>query len=98
MLKLVNVEVRYHGVILVIRGVSFDVPAQQIVCLLGANGAGKTTILKAISGVLHTEDGKISDGFIEFEGKRIDKAEPYDVAKLGILQVWKAGESFNISR
>jgi len=74
-------------VILVIRGVSLEVSPEQIVCVLGANGAGKTTILKAISGILHTEDGKVSDGFVEFEGKRIDKLEPYDIAKVGILQV-----------
>lgn len=94
MLKLVNVEVKYHEVILVIRGVSIEVAAGQIVCLLGANGAGKTTILKAISGILRTEDGKVSDGFIDFEGKRIDKLEPYDVAEAGILQVMEGRRVF----
>ncbi len=94
MLKLVNVEVRYHEVILVIRGVSIEVSTGQIVCLLGANGAGKTTILKSISGLLRTEDGKVSDGSVEFEGKPIDKLEPYDVAKAGILQVMEGRRVF----
>lgn len=94
MLKLVNVEVRYHEVILVIRGVSIEVSTGQTVCLLGANGAGKTTILKSISGLLRTEDGKVSDGSVEFEGKPIDKLEPYDVAKAGILQVMEGRRVF----
>ena len=94
MLKLVNVEVRYQEAILVIRGVSLEVQQGQIVSLLGANGAGKTTILKAISGILHPEDGKVSEGFVEFEGKRIERLEPHDIAEAGILQVMEGRRIF----
>lgn len=87
MLELINVEVRYHEVILVLKGVSLEVPTGQIVCLLGANGAGKSTTLKAISGMLHVEEGRVAEGSVEFDGRRIDKLEPYDIAKAGILQV-----------
>ncbi|MDP7469408.1 MAG: ABC transporter ATP-binding protein, partial [Dehalococcoidia bacterium] len=57
------------------------------VCLLGANGAGKTTTLKAVSGLLHTELGEVTDGYIEFDGKRIDRLGPEQVTRLGIVQV-----------
>jgi branched-chain amino acid transport system ATP-binding protein len=72
---------------LVLKGLSLDVPDGQIVALLGANGAGKTTTLRAISGLLKTEDGKVTDGGIEFMGRRIDGLEPEDICRLGILQV-----------
>lgn len=94
MLELVNVEVRYHEVILVIRGISLEVQQGQIISLLGANGAGKTTILKAISGILHHEDGKVSEGFVKFEGRRIDKWEPYATAEVGILHVMEGRRIF----
>ena len=94
MLKLVNVVVRFHEAILVIRGVSLEVLQGQIVSLLGANGAGKTTILKAISGILHPEDGKVSEGFVDFEGRRIDKLEPYAIVEAGILQVMEGRRIF----
>jgi branched-chain amino acid transport system ATP-binding protein len=94
MLRLVNVEVRYQEAILVIRGISLNVLQGQIVCLLGANGAGKTTTLKAISGILYTEDGKVSDGSIEFLDRRIDKCQPFDIAEAGILQVMEGRRIF----
>jgi branched-chain amino acid transport system ATP-binding protein len=75
-LKINNIEVKYHEVILVIKGVSIVVPDGGIVALLGANGAGKSTILKAISGLLKHEDGEVSDGSIEFMNERIDKMGP----------------------
>lgn len=87
MLRLVNVEVKYSEVILVLRGISMDLPEEKIICLLGANGAGKTTTLKAISGILDAEDGKVTDGFIEFSGKRIDKMDAEKITTLGIYQV-----------
>lgn len=87
MLKLNNVEVKYAGVILVLRGVSLEVGDRKIVALLGANGAGKTTTLKAISGLLRTELGEVTDGSIEFDGRRIDNMPPEDIVKLGIVQV-----------
>jgi len=86
-LKINNIEVKYHEVILVIKGVSIEVPQGGIVALLGANGAGKSTILKAISGLLKHEDGEVTDGSIEFLGERIDKMGPEKIAKMGIVQV-----------
>ena len=80
-LKINNIEVKYHEVILVIKGVSILVPDGGIVALLGANGAGKSTILKAISGLLKHEDGEVSDGSIEFMDERIDKMGPEKIAK-----------------
>jgi len=87
MLRLNNVQVIYGDVILVLKGLSLEVPERQIVALLGANGAGKTTTLKAISGLLKTEDGEVTDGRIEFLGRRIDGQDPEDICRLGIVQV-----------
>jgi branched-chain amino acid transport system ATP-binding protein len=87
MLKLVNVEVKYSEVILVLRGISIEVPEGKLVCLLGANGAGKTTTLKAISGILDSEDGKVTDGFIEFSGQKISGLNAEHITKLGIFQI-----------
>src|SRR4026207_660745 len=87
MLRLKNVQVIYSDVILVLKGLSLEVPDGQIVALLGANGAGKTTTLKAISGLLKTEDGAVTDGSIEFMGKRIDGRDPEVICRQGIVQV-----------
>jgi branched-chain amino acid transport system ATP-binding protein len=87
MLTLSNVEVRYLDVILVLKGVSLEVPDGAVVSLLGGNGAGKTTALKAISGLLHAEEGKVTEGAVEFDGHRLDKMDPVDVFRLGIVQV-----------
>jgi len=87
MLKLNNVEVMFQGSILVLKGVAMEVPEGSIVALLGANGAGKTTTLKAISGLLASEEGEVTNGSIEFNGHRIDHADPADIVKTGILQV-----------
>lgn len=87
MLTLSNVEVKYAGVILVLRGVSLEIPGGTIVSLLGSNGAGKTTTLKAISGLLRTELGEVTAGAIEYEGRRIDKLDPEQIARMGIIQV-----------
>ena len=76
MLRLNNIQVIYSDVILVLKGLSLEVAEGQIVALLGANGAGKTTTLKAISGLLKTEDGQVTDGSIEFMGRRIDGTRP----------------------
>ncbi len=70
-LRINNIEVKYHEVILVLKGVSIEVPRGGIVALLGANGAGKSTTLKAVSGLLNTEDGEVTDGAIEYEGRHI---------------------------
>jgi branched-chain amino acid transport system ATP-binding protein len=87
MLRLNNIEVIYSGVILVLKGLSLEVPQGQIVALLGANGAGKTTTLKAISGLLKTESGQVTGGSIEFLGRRIDGTDPERICRLGIVQV-----------
>jgi len=86
-LKINNIEVKYHEVILVLKGVSIEVPKGGIVALLGANGAGKSTTLKAVSGLLKHEDGEVTDGSIEFMGERIDKMGAEKIAKKGIVQV-----------
>lgn len=87
MLTVNNIEVVYHDVILVLRGVSLSITNGQIIALLGANGAGKTTTLKAISGLLKTEVGRVSHGDIHFMGERLDKKGPEDIARMGIIQV-----------
>ncbi len=87
MLKLNNIEVTYLNVILVLKGVSLEVGHGAIVALLGANGAGKTTALKAISGLLHTEEGEVTDGSIFFEDQRIDTMLPEEIVKKGVVQV-----------
>ncbi len=87
MLKVNNIEVVYSNIILVLRGVSLEVGPGSIVCLLGANGAGKSTTLKAISGLLKVEVGEVIHGNIEFEGHRIERAGPEAVAALGIRHV-----------
>jgi branched-chain amino acid transport system ATP-binding protein len=87
MLELKNVEVKYMDVILVLRGVSLEVDKGAVVAVLGSNGAGKTTTLRAISGLLKGQEGRVTDGSIEFEGKRIENGSPEDIARLGIIQI-----------
>jgi branched-chain amino acid transport system ATP-binding protein len=87
MLQVNNIEVAYIHVIQVLRGVSLEVGDGKIVALLGGNGAGKTTTLKAVSGMLRTEEGEVTDGSIQFDGKRIDRYGPEDIAAMGITQV-----------
>ncbi len=86
MLQIHNIEVVYMNVIQVLRGVSLTVADGQIVALLGANGGGKTTTLKAVSGMLKTEEGEVTDGSIEFDGQRIDRLGPEHIAVMGISQ------------
>jgi len=86
MLRVNNIEVVYINVIQVLRGVSLEVGDGRIVALLGANGAGKTTTLRAISGMLKTEEGEVTDGSIDFDGKRIDRCGPEEIAAMGISQ------------
>ena len=94
MLQLNNVEVVYDDVILVLKGLSLQVRSGQIVALLGANGAGKSTTLKAISGLLKSEDGDVTDGSIEFAGKRIDGRDAADIVRMGIFQVMEGRRVF----
>ena len=94
MLSINNIEVVYDNVILVLRGVSLEVKPGAITTLLGANGAGKSTTLKAISGILFTERGDITKGTITLEGKRIHGKRPFEVTKLGIAQVFEGRRVF----
>jgi len=87
MLEVVNVELIYSNVILVLKGISIDVQEGQIVAILGANGAGKTSILKSISGMHHVEEGQITRGSIRFKGVPIEKRDPVDIFRMGIVQV-----------
>jgi branched-chain amino acid transport system ATP-binding protein len=82
-----NIEVVYDEVILVLRGVSLNVPEGSLVALLGANGAGKSTTLKAISGLLRTEDGEVTRGDIQFMGQRINHLAPEAIVRRGVFQV-----------
>lgn len=94
MLKLNNIEVRYAKVILVLKGVTLEVKPGAITTLLGANGSGKTTTLKAISGLLKAEEGEVTDGYVEYNGERLDKYKPEDIAKKGIIQVLEGAPAF----
>jgi len=89
-----NVEVIYDHVILVLKGVSLEVREGSIVALLGANGAGKTTTLKAISNLLSSERGEVTKGSIEFKGHRIDKLNPSEVVRRGVIQVMEGRHCF----
>ena len=87
LLEVANIEVVYNDVILVLRGLSLAVPQGGIVALLGANGAGKSTTLKAISGLLRTEEGEVTRGEVRFAGERIDGIDPHEIVRRGIFQV-----------
>ncbi|HEU4384201.1 MAG TPA: ABC transporter ATP-binding protein [Anaeromyxobacteraceae bacterium] len=94
MLKVNNIEVIYDDVILVLKGLSLEVPEGKVVALLGSNGAGKTTTLKAVSGLLKTEEGEVTDGDITFYGDRIDGMPPEEVVRRGIFQVMEGRRVF----
>jgi branched-chain amino acid transport system ATP-binding protein len=89
-----NIEVIYDHVILVLKGVSFDVQEGQIVALLGANGAGKTTTLKAISSLLASERGDVTKGSIEYRSERVDRLTPADLVRRGVIQVMEGRHCF----
>jgi branched-chain amino acid transport system ATP-binding protein len=94
MLKLNNVGVIYDDVILVLKGMSMEAKEGEITVLLGANGAGKTTTLKAISGLLKSEEGKVTDGSIEFMGRKINNRDAEDIVRMGIFQVMEGRRVF----
>ena len=94
MLAVNYVEVVYDGVILVLRGVSLVAEEGKITTLLGANGAGKTTTLKAVSGLLHSERGQVTKGNVELDGGRIDRLQPHEVVKKGVVQVFEGRRVF----
>jgi branched-chain amino acid transport system ATP-binding protein len=89
-----NIEVIYDHVILVLRGVSLRVPEGSIVALLGANGAGKSTTLKAISGLLRTERGDVTKGSVELRGEPIHRKDPGEVVRRGVVQVMEGRRVF----
>src|SRR5712671_1792157 len=89
-----NIEVIYDHVILVLKGVSLAVAEGKIVALLGANGAGKSTTLKSISNLLRAERGDVTKGSIEFRGQRIDRLNPSELVKRGVVQVMEGRHCF----
>ena len=94
LLSVNNVEVIYDHVILVLKGVSLEVPEKGIVALLGANGAGKSTTLKSISNLLRAERGDITKGTIEYQGRRIDRLSSSELVKRGVIQVMEGRHCF----
>ena len=94
LLRVNGIEVIYSHVILVLKGVSLDVPKGKIVALLGANGAGKSTTLKAVSNLLRTERGEVTKGSIEFDGKRTDTLTTNDLVRMGVCQVMEGRHCF----
>lgn len=94
MLEVANLEVVYNDVVLVLRGLSIEVRDGQIVALLGANGAGKTTALRAITGLLDVHEGDITKGAVTFDGNRIDNKDPSKIVRAGITQVLEGRRIF----
>lgn len=94
LLKVNNIEVIYDHVILVLRGISLEVPKGGIVAILGANGAGKTTTLKAISNLLGTERGEVTKGSIVFRDRRVEDLDPNQLVKMGVIQVMEGRHCF----
>jgi len=94
MLIIDNIEVVYSDVILALTEVSMRIEDGSIAVLLGSNGSGKSTTLKSISGVLSTEDGKLTEGKIELDGKRIDKLDPENIARLGVCHMLQGRSVF----
>jgi len=94
LLELNNVEVTYDEMILVLRGLSMTVQRGKIVALLGSNGAGKSTTLKAISGLLPSQNGEISQGSIQFDGRELRRCDAADIVRGGLSQVMEGRRVF----
>ena len=94
MLEVANLEVVYNDVVLVLRGLSLSVPDGEIIALLGANGAGKTTALRAITGILDVHAGDITKGSVTFADERIDGKDPSSIVRMGIAQVLEGRRIF----
>ena len=87
MLSVTNLQVTYDRAVEAVRDVSLEVGASRIVALLGSNGAGKSTVLKAISGVLYPEEGEVTGGSIRYADAALDRCAPHEIVRLGIVQV-----------
>ena len=94
LLEVNNIEVIYNHVILVLKGVSLNVPKGGITALLGGNGAGKTTTLKAISNLLHSERGEVTKGSVRYRGKDVHEQDPAELVKTGVIQVMEGRHCF----
>jgi branched-chain amino acid transport system ATP-binding protein len=94
MLSVNNIEVIYDHIVLVLKGVSLEVPEGGITALLGANGAGKTTTLKAISNLLRAERGAVTKGSIVYRGERVDRLAPHELVRRGCIQVMEGRHCF----
>jgi branched-chain amino acid transport system ATP-binding protein len=94
LLRLDKVEVTYHRVITAVQGVSLEVPKRSIVALLGTNGAGKSTTLRAISGFIGLDDARVTDGAIDYAGERIENRPPHRITSLGIALVPERSKVF----
>ena len=94
LLEVNNIEVIYNHVILVLKGVSLNVPKGGITALLGGNGAGKTTTLKSISNLLKSERGEVPKGTIKYRGERVQEMLPSDLVKMGVIQVMEGRHCF----
>jgi branched-chain amino acid transport system ATP-binding protein len=94
LLSVNNIEVIYDRVILVLKGVSLDVPAGGVVALLGANGAGKTTTLKAVSNLLRSERGEVTKGRINYLGEAVESLSPSELVRRGVVQVMEGRHCF----
>ena len=93
-LEINNIEVIYEDVILVLRGLSLSVPEGEIVALLGSNGAGKSTTLKSVSGLLPSEHGEVTQGNIVYQGRKITRANPAEIVRMGISLVMEGRRVF----
>ena len=94
LLRINNLEVVYNHTVQVLKGLSLAVPEGQVVALLGSNGAGKSTTLKAISGLLPMEDGEVTDGEIRFGGVSLVGRQPHEIARRGVFQVLEGRRVF----
>jgi branched-chain amino acid transport system ATP-binding protein len=94
LLNVNGIEVIYNHVILVLKGVSLNVPEGSVVALLGANGAGKTTTLRAVSNLLRAERGEVTKGSIELRGEKIEDLTAYELVKRGVVQVMEGRRCF----
>ena len=95
MLSVQNLEVVYQDVILVLRGISFEIPKGKIVALLGSNGSGKTTVIRSITGLLDVQNGDITKGNISVDGDDITNLNPSKIVEKGIAQVMEGRRIFS---